>query len=161
MVSMGCVMFRCNTILLWQNLFTWGLIQRFKLITYVIQAGTLQLISSSKSSALLLELFSPINIMCYSNLPCCTQLLNYKEELETERGKASLSVICWLSSQCVQGLFCSASGFYQSDGSRTMQTVRCDCYRCKTLLRGIDFSTVPKANNTQGTQILLCMVWKE
>lgn len=54
------------------------------------------------------------------------------------------------------GPFCSASGSYQSDGSGTLQTVRCNCYRCKTLLRGIDFGTIPKANNMQGIQILLC-----
>ena len=66
------------------------------------------MISSCKSSALLLELFSPTYVMSYSNLPYCTQLLNYKEELETVRERESQPVcdlLLLMPSQCIQGLF--------------------------------------------------------
>lgn len=44
--------------------------------------------------------------MSYSNLPCCTQLLHYKElEMVRERESQPVCDLLLQPSQCIQGLF--------------------------------------------------------
>lgn len=56
-------------------------------------------------AAFLLELFSPVYIMSYSNLPCCTQLLQKELERVRERESHPVSHLLLLSTQSVQGHF--------------------------------------------------------
>lgn len=56
-------------------------------------------------AALLLELFSPVYIMSYSNLPCCTQLLQKELEIVRERESHPVCHLLLLPTQCIQGRF--------------------------------------------------------